>query len=115
MVGAKLEMVVRVTLLKNTDRLTFLRALAKRNVVDAQVSVKSAFVKVETGELKVLATSETASTTKMALMSVAKISSVNLVKNLTKLEAEKTEATKRIPADHSPVQAYRGRNGSFMA
>lgn len=79
-VGAKLEIVVRTVLLKKTDLRSFLSTVETVNVVVAQTKVNKAFVKVDDVEEKVRATSETASTTKIALIKVENISSVNRVR-----------------------------------
>ena len=68
-------------------------------------------VKVDAGLENVPATSENASTIKIALMRVEKISSVNLVKYFTRFDPEVKAAVKRIPDVHRPVQAYKGRKG----
>lgn len=80
-------------------------------MVAAHTKVRSALVSVEYGEMKVFLTSETASTTKITLISVENISSVNRVKNFTKLEPEVIDEMNNIPDVQIPVQAYNGRNG----
>ena len=80
-------------------------------MVAAHTKVRSALVSVEYGEMKVFLTSETASTTKITLISVENISSVNRVKNFTKLEPEVIDEMNNIPDVQIPVQAYSGRNG----
>lgn len=75
--------------------------------------MKQTLVKVEAGLVKVPATSENASTTNMVLMSTENISSVNLVRYLTKLDPDVIAAMNRMAAVHRPVQAYNGRNGTL--
>jgi hypothetical protein len=111
-VGAKFDTAFRIGLVKYTLFRRPLRTLVSTNVTLAQTNVSSAFVKVEEGDENVLPISDTASTTKMALMSTEKISSVKRVRYLTKFDAEKSEHSNRIPAVHSPVQLYKGRKGS---
>jgi hypothetical protein len=77
--------------------------------------VNKALVKVEPGLVNVPAISETASTTNIVEMSTEKISSVNLVKYLTRFEAEVTDDKNRIADVHKPVHAYSGKKGSFIA
>ena len=66
---------------------------------------KHTLVKVEAGLEKVPATSEKASTTKIVLMRVEKISSVKRVRYLTRFDAEVMDDTKRMAAVQRPVQA----------
>ena len=103
-VGAKLETVLRTVLLKNSPRRNFLSVVAMRKVVEAVSTVRSALVKVEAVLVKVRPTSDTASTTKMALMRVEKISSVKRVRNLTRLDADVMDETNRMAAVQRPVQ-----------
>ena len=77
--------------------------LATTNVVVEHTTVSKPLVNVE--NVNEFATLVTASMTKMTLMRTEKISSVNLVKNLTMLDAEVTDATKRSKEVQSPVQA----------
>jgi hypothetical protein len=105
MVGAKFETASRTVLLKNVPRRSFFRVVAIVYVAVAVTSVSKAFVKVDAELENVRPMSETASTTKMALMSVENISSVNLVRYLTRLDAEVSEETNRIAEDQRPVQA----------
>lgn len=88
--------------------------MATVNVTVAHTKVNNALVKVEAGEVNVRPTSETASTTKMALMSTENISSVNRVKYLTRFDAEVTEHTNKMREVHRPVHAYRGKKGTPM-
>ena len=82
-------------------------------VTEVQSRVSKALLKVEPGEVKVLLTSETASTTKMVEMRTLKISSVNRVMYLTRFDAEVNEDMARIPDAQIPVQPYSGRKGTF--
>jgi hypothetical protein len=70
----------------------------------AQTNVKRACAKVAVADENVRPTSDTASTTKIALINKEKISSVKRVRYLTRVDAEKREQTSRIPAVQSPVQ-----------
>ena len=81
------------------------------NVVEAQITVRSAVVK---GPEKLLNTPAVASTTKMTLIKVEKISSVKRVRYLTKLDADVTLDVKRMNDVHRPVHAYNGKKGNFM-
>lgn len=67
--------------------------------------VKSPLVKEDAGLVKLRPMFWAASTTKMKDIRVEKISSVNLVRYLTKLEADVTELTNKIPEVQIPVQA----------
>jgi hypothetical protein len=80
----------------------------------AITKVSNAFTKVDAGDIKVPPMSDTASTTKMVEMSTEKISSVNRVRYLTKLDADVIDETRSIPDVQIPVHAYRGRNGRFV-
>ena len=62
--------------MKKTPFRKRLKKVAKEKVVTAQVMVSNALLKVETGDEKVLETSDTASMTKIAEVKVEKISSV---------------------------------------
>jgi len=72
-------------------------------VTDDIARVRRALVNVETGLEKVPPTSETASTTKIVEIKTEKISSVNRVKYLTRLEADVMEERNKIAAVHNPV------------
>ena len=73
----------------------------------AITSVSNALVKVESGEVKVPPISLAASTTKIVEIRTEKISSVNLVRYLTKFEAEVMELKNKIAAVHRPVHVSR--------
>ncbi len=99
-----MEMVSRADL----DRYAVLRSPFKKvdvaYVTVVKVKVNKAFAKLEDGLENVALTSETASTMKIALIRTEKISSVNRVKYLTRLDADVIEEIKRIAAVQSPVQ-----------
>jgi hypothetical protein len=110
-VGAKLDNAVRIFLVKNVDFLSPFNIVAMVNVDVAQSSVINAF---GNGPANEPATSDTASTTKIALIKVEKISSVNLVKYLTRLDADVNEEMNSIAEVHNPVHAYNGKKGTFI-
>jgi hypothetical protein len=83
-------------------------------VVETHAKVSRALVNVDAGDVNVLAASETASTIKMTLINVEKISSVNRVKYLTQFDPDVMAEIKSMPEAHSPVHAYKGRNGLFV-
>jgi hypothetical protein len=105
MAGAKLERLFRIDFVKYTEFFKPFRMMADPKVTMAQVKVKSALVPVDTGDVKVLATSVTASKRNIELIRTEKISSVNRVKYLTRFDAEVSADTSNIPAVHRPVQA----------
>lgn len=109
--GAKLLMVVRTLGVKKLENLSFLSVVAIKKVVDAVTTVNKPLVKPEAKDPEM---SDSAEKTKMAEIRVEKISSVNLVKYLTRLLADVTELAKRIPDVHKPVHAYSGKKGSLV-
>lgn len=115
MVGPKLDRLLRIVLLKNTEFRRPFNKVAVPKVVEATVIVNNALVNVDIGEVNVLLTSDTASITKIAEINTEKISSVNLVRYLTKLDADVIDDRNKIPAVQKPVQEYNGRNGKFIA
>jgi hypothetical protein len=114
-VGAKFEMLLRVVLLKKTLERHFFSITDTKKVLTAVTSVSRAFVNVVETFVKVRPTSETASITNIVLMRTENISSVNLVKYLTRFDADVIEQTRRMKDDQSPVHAYNGKNGSPIA
>ena len=95
MVGAKFEIVFRIDFFKYTDWRSFFRDDARTNVVVAHANDRSPLVKLERGDVNVLAISDVASTTKIQLIRTEKISSVNRVKYLTKLDPDVMEETNK--------------------
>ena len=112
MVGAKFEIVLRTRFVKNTPLRKPLRIVARVKVVEAQVSVSKALVSVDAGEVKVFPTFVSASTTKITLISVEKISSVKRVRYFTKFDADVTDDKKRMAEVQRPVQAVLTRSGA---
>ena len=91
-----------------------MRTVALPYVTVAMVSVSKALVNVDAGDINVPPISEAASTTKIVDIRTAKISSVNRVRYLTKLDADVMEDRNKIADVHRPVQVYKGRNGRFV-
>jgi len=110
MVGAKLDNPVRTFLEKKDDFRNPFNMVAMVNVDVAQRSVINAF---GNGPAKEAPTFDTASTTKMTLIKVENISSVNRVKYLTRLDPDVRDAMSRMADVHNPVQVYNGKNGKF--
>ena len=67
--------------------------------------VSNALVKVDAGDMNVPPMSDAASTTNMVEIRTEKISSVNLVRYLTKFDADVIDERNRIPDVHIPVHA----------
>jgi hypothetical protein len=91
MVGPKLDMFFLTELVKYSVFLRPRKVLAVTYVDTATMRVNKPLVKEEAGLVKLLPIFCTASTTKMKEMRVLKISSVNLVKYLTRFDADVME------------------------
>mmetsp|Transcript_6123 Transcript_6123/g.7119 ORF Transcript_6123/g.7119 Transcript_6123/m.7119 type:complete len:177 (+) Transcript_6123:776-1306(+) len=104
-VGAKLEILLRIVFVKYTVLRSPLSNVAVPNVVEATARVRRAFVNVDAGDKKVPPTSLTASTTKIVEIKTEKISSVKRVRYFTRFDADVMEDANRIPDVHKPVHA----------
>jgi hypothetical protein len=112
--GAKSATKFRTFLAKKGVDLMFTSTFAVKNVIsDIDVDI-NAWSPPIAGLAKFLEISLTASEMNITEIKVLKMSSVNLVKYSTTFDNEKKEDMKRKNEDHSPVQAYTGRKGTFI-
>ena len=96
-VGAKFEIVFRTDFFRKTDCRSFFNDDARTKVVVAQTNDKRPLVNVDRGDVNVPEIS--------VLIKTENISSVNLVKYLTKLDPDDTDDTNKINDVHIPVHA----------